>query len=89
MCACCCAKNGTPNDCYFYFAKIKIQIRNIVHDSLTVAALNKAKPKSRKMKIMILPYKWKSLSGIYYMTLIIHEISVKNPALFHRLKQTR
>lgn len=68
---------------------IKSEIRKIVCDEITVKAVNESIPKSKKMKIMTVPYKAKSVNGVYLMTYFIHKIKEKYPQLFHKLKQAR
>lgn len=68
---------------------IKKQIKSIIDDTLMDEALSKTKSKSKKMKILILPYKCKNVHGIYYTTKLIHIMSMRYPELFHKLKQAR
>jgi len=70
-------------------SKIKQQIREILDDPLTSYVFRLSKPKSKKMKILFIPYRMNWVGGIYSSMAIIYKIKMKYPKLFHRLKQSR
>lgn len=68
---------------------IKQEIGRIINDDITRDAVKNAIPRSKKMKIMIIPYRKSSVNGVYLSALMIHAIKMKYPQLFHKLKQAR
>ncbi len=68
---------------------LKTEIKRMLTDDLTRKVVREAKPKSKKMKIMTIPYRVGSVNGVYFMTDCIHYVKQKYPQLFHKLKQTR
>lgn len=69
--------------------EIKKELGRICEDDDTRYVLQKANPTSKKMKIMVIPYKLKSISAIYWMLRIIAGIRNHYPVLFNKLRQER
>ena len=68
---------------------IKNSIRKIINDEITIDSVKNTVPKSNKMKVMMIPYKMRSVNGVYAMTSMIYLIHKNYPQLFHKLKQSR
>lgn len=69
--------------------EIKQKIKEYIQHPYTVDSLVHAKPKSKKVKIMILPYCFNNVFLIYWMTYFIYKIRINYPQLFNQLKQRR
>lgn len=65
----------------------KAKIRQIVQDPVTREALTNARTMSRKMKIMVMPLRWKSVPGCMLMGNAISFVRKCMPGLFIRLKE--
>lgn len=65
------------------------EIRNIINDKTVCETINNAVPKSKKMKIILLPIKKKSLIMTYLMFYGINLIRKLFPNVFNRLKNKR
>lgn len=69
--------------------KICNRIDQILKHAYTKSSIQKMKPTSLKMKIMLLSYKWNSIPLVFMMTWLIFELHTWNPKLFNRLKHKR
>lgn len=68
----------------------KIQnIEKILVHPYTREALKYARPRSKKMKLMLIPVKWNSCFLCYCMGSLIHIVRKRDPQLFTKLKQER
>ena len=65
------------------------EIKKIILDSVTRNALEECKPKSNKIRIMILPIKCKMVLLSMLMGKMLHKIKNDFPALFNKLKNRR
>lgn len=65
------------------------EIKIFINDSVTIETLKYAKPKSNKVKIMLIPIKLKSITMTMLMGRIFNITKTKFPALFNRLKNKR
>lgn len=65
------------------------EVQRIIHDTYTVDAANNAKPRSRKMELMLLPIKRQNTLVSMLMGFTIHLVRKYRPDLFTRLKQKR
>ncbi len=77
-------KNGVRS-----LKEIRNNIYKMINDELTIESVKKTVPKSKKMKIMTIPYKTRSVNTVFLMTLFIHHVKNNYPQLFHKLKQAR
>ena len=71
------------------FSKRKQEIKKIITDSCTREALKYAIPKSKKIKIMLLPIKIKSTLLTMLMGKTFNILKNKYPSLFNKLKNRR
>ena len=69
--------------------RIRMQIKSILYDELTQKVLKIVQPTSKKMKVLLLPYKMKNVSVIYISTYLLFCIKQKYPEVFHKMKQNR
>lgn len=67
----------------------KNEIKKIINNNLVYETLAVAKLKSKKIKIMMLPLKLKSVELIYLMGTAVNKIRKSNPVLFNKLKNKR
>jgi len=65
------------------------EIKNIINDSITREALKYIKPKSKKIKIMLIPIKLRSTLITMLMGKTFNSIKTKHPDLFNKLKNRR
>lgn len=69
-------------------AKLR-QIKKIINNDYTREALYSAKLTSKKMKIMVIPLRIKSVLLVYCMGIMLSQIRTRLPRLFMKLKQSR
>lgn len=65
------------------------EIKEIIKDSITRETLKYTKPKSKKVKIMLIPIKLKSVLLTMLMGKIFHFVKIKWPSLFNKMKNKR
>lgn len=65
------------------------EIKKIIHDPITREAIKYAQPKSKKIKIMLLPIKMKLVLATMLMGRTFNTIKNKFPSLFNKLKNRR
>lgn len=75
-------------ECKGMRARVAYMKRIIRHPS-TQEALKSIVPTSKKVRIMIIPLKWKNALMTYWMGSIISKLRNSNPMLFNKLKQKR
>ncbi|WP_026662312.1 glycosyltransferase family 2 protein [Butyrivibrio proteoclasticus] len=68
---------------------IKKKIKEIINDESTQEALLRTNSRSKKMKVILVPYKMKNVEAVYLLMGMIYYIRSKNPKFFHKLKQSR
>ncbi len=66
-----------------------LNIKLIINDEVTREALNYVIPKSKKIKVMLIPLKLKLAFTTYIMGMFIHKIKKISPSLFNKLKNKR
>lgn len=64
-------------------------IKAMLNDKLTIEAIKNMTPKSKKVKLMIIPMKYKLILPTFMMGSSIHFIKDMNPSLFNKLKNKR
>lgn len=84
-----CIENEFESPRKISFLEKAKNIKSIIVHPYTRDALKYARPKSRKMKIMLIPVKWNSCALCYCMGFLIHIIRKRHPQLFMKLKQER
>jgi len=65
------------------------QIKRIINDDITQKCLKNAIPKSKKIKMMLIPIKLKITILVMIMGKLLHVIKNKYPAIFNKLKNKR
>lgn len=65
------------------------QIKAVIFHPDVLEALNYAKCRSKKMRLLVSPIKAKSVGMTYVMYRLVYEIRKKDPVLFHKLKSKR
>ncbi len=71
------------------FKEKYMEVKNIIKNSITRETLKYAKPKSKKIKIMIIPINLKMTLLTMFMGKIFHFVKTKCPSLFNKLKNRR
>ena len=66
-----------------------LNIKLMINDEVTREALNNTVPKSKKIKIMLIPLKYKLTLTTYIMGMLIHKIKKFSPSIFNKLKNKR
>lgn len=64
-------------------------IKCMINDELTIEAIKYVKPKSKKIKLMIIPLKFRLTILTFVMGFFIHFIKASNPVLFNKMKNKR
>lgn len=65
------------------------EIKDIINDEFVRIALKSVKPKSKKIKIMLIPIKLKCTILTMMMGRLFHSIKVRFPSIFNKLKNRR
>ncbi len=73
---------------YSFFEKYR-EIKKIINDKITIECLQNCKLKSKKMKILIIPIKLKSVILTMIIGKFLHIVKTKLPAIFNKLKNKR
>lgn len=84
-----CIENVTNPSCTLSKKERKAQIRTIVNNPRVAEALSYAKPRSKYMKIMLLPVRWKNVAICYTEGILISAIKRKHVKTFAKLKANR
>lgn len=84
-----CIENITNPKCDMTKKKKKQEIAAMLENPRLDKMLEKARPRSLHMKIMLLPIKWKSVNLAYLEAKFITFVKTKNTRLFTRLKVGR
>lgn len=84
-----CIENLTNPNCTLPKATKKQQIKQMINMEKTRKALKIAKPKSKYMKIMLLPVRWKSTSLTYLEGVVISRVKSRHIRTFAKLKANR
>ncbi|MBQ9072386.1 MAG: glycosyltransferase family 2 protein [Bacilli bacterium] len=68
------------------FKKKYAFIKKVIRDELTKETLKYAKPRSRKIRAILIPIRLKNTLMTYWLGKIIHVFRVHNPELFNKIK---
>lgn len=84
-----CVENVTNKNCTLPAGEKKAQIRKMINDPKARAAVSAAVPKSKYMKLMLIPIKMKSTALTYLEGKVISSVKSGNTKLFAKLKAGR
>lgn len=84
-----CIENVTNPNCTLSKKERKAEIKRILENPNVAQALKIAKPKSKYMKIMLLPVRWKNVTLCYLEGTVISKFKTKNVKTFAKLKANR
>ena len=84
-----CIENVTNSNCTLDKKARKAEIRRILENPNVSEALANAKPRSKYMKIMLLPVKWKNVTLCYLEGSVISNFKSKHIKTFAKLKAKR
>ena len=84
-----CVENVTNKICTLPAGEKKAQIRKMINDPKARAAVSAAVPKSKYMKLMLIPIKMKSTALTYLEGKVISSVKSGNTKLFAKLKAGR
>ena len=84
-----CIENVTNKNCTLTGKERSAEIRRILNNPRISEALSIAKPRSRYMKLMLLPVKWKSVLLCRAEGAVISHVKGGNVKMFARLKANR
>lgn len=84
-----CVENVTNSACTLSAKEKKEQIRNMITSERAREALRLAKPQSTVMKLMLVPFKMKSVLLTYLEGMVISKVKSGNVQLFAKLKANR
>ena len=84
-----CIENVTNPNCTLTKKERKAEIRNILQNPRVAEALSHARPRSKYMKLMLLPVKWKNVTFCYTEGILISAIKRRHVKTFAKLKANR
>ncbi len=84
-----CIENVTNPSCTLTKVEKYLEISRMIHAPRAREAVATAKPRSRYMKIMLLPIRWKSTLLTYLEGAVISKVKTSNTELFAKLKAHR
>ena len=84
-----CIEKLFDKSCILYIKEKYKEIKKIINDDITKDELKKMKPKSKKVKILLIPYKIKSVFLAMIMGKMLATFKSKFPKLFNSLKNKR
>ena len=84
-----CIANVTSSKCTLSSKERRAQIKKMLHNPRVDAALAVAKPRSRYMKLMLIPIRWKNTYLTWLESAVITFVKERNTKLFAKLKAGR
>lgn len=84
-----CVENVTNKKCTLSSKERKAEIARMIRSDRARWALQKAQPRSAKMKVMLLPIRWQCTTLTYWEGKFISYTKTGNPRLFAMLKANR
>lgn len=84
-----CVENVTNRKCTLSAKEQKQAIRQMIGTERAKWALRTAKPRSRKMKLMLIPIRWGCTLLTYWEGKLISRVKTGNPRLFASMKASR
>ncbi len=84
-----CIENVTNPNCTLSKKERKAEIRAILQNPRVPEALQYARPRSRYMKLMLLPVKWKNVTLCYLEGVLISSMKRRHVKTFAKLKANR
>ncbi len=84
-----CIENVTNKNCTLSGKEKRAEIKKMITSDTAVAAVKCAVPKSKYMKLMLMPIKWQNATLTYWEGLIISRVKRSNTKLFAKLKAGR
>lgn len=84
-----CVENVTNPNSALSAKEQKQAVRRMISSERARWALEKAKPRSRKMKLMLLPIRWRCTWLTYWEGKLISRVKTGNPRLFASMKASR
>lgn len=84
-----CVENVTNPSCGLSKAAKKAAIRKMITNPTSMEAIRIAKPRSRYMKLMLMPIKWRNTTLTYLEGQTISKVRSKNTKMFAKLKANR
>lgn len=84
-----CVENITNRDCSLSRKEKRAEIARMIHDPKVRDLLKTAKPRSRMMKLMLIPIHWRSSTLMYWEGCFISRVKQRNVRLFASLKANR
>lgn len=84
-----CVANVTSSKCTLSGREQRKQIRKMLHNPRVDEALEIAKPRSKYMKIMLIPVRWKNTYLTWLESAVITLVKEHNTKLFAKLKAGR
>ena len=84
-----CIENLFNPQCNLKIGEKYKEIKKIIYNDTTISDLKKMKPKSRKIKVLLIPYRLKSVTLAFIMGKMLAFCKMKLPKLFNSLKNKR
>ncbi len=84
-----CVENLTNKKCTLSYGKKRALVKEMISKKRVSQCLHAMKPRSKVMKIMILPYKWKNVTFILLEGKVISHVKSGNTKMFATLKANR
>ena len=84
-----CIENVTNKSCTLSSKEKKAEIKRMISTETAREALKKARPRSKYMKLMLLPVKWNNATLTYLEGKVISRVKRGNTKLFAKLKAGR
>ena len=84
-----CIENVTNPNCTLSKRERKAEIRKILQNPRIPEALSYARPRSKYMKLLLLPVKWKNVTLCYREGVLISAMKRRHVKTFAKLKANR
>ena len=84
-----CITNVTSSKCTLSGKERRAQIKEMLHNPRVDVALKYAKPRSKYMKIMLLPIRWKNVTLAWVESAVITFVKEHNGKMFAKMKAGR